>query len=87
VTPTEYLARVRTTANLIGRYLDPEDVAQAHRFIDFGEPAEGLCSLAWALVTAEVSVPKDLIDAIQSLTASMIDESHMPPNLTDFGVE
>lgn len=87
VTPEEYLGRVRATAWRAADYVPAERLEEAHRLIDNGEPAEGLCSLAWAIVIAQVQVPRDLIDAIYEYTAELIDEEFMPPNLRDYVAE
>ncbi len=84
MTPEEYLSRVRATAWRAGEYLPAERLEEVHRLIDHGEPAEGLCSLAWAIVNAQVRVPRDLIEAIYQQTADLIDEEFMPPNLGDY---
>jgi len=84
ITPEEYLGRVRATAWRAAEYVPAESLEEVHRLIDHGEPAEGLCSLAWAIVNANVSVPGDLIAAIYQYTAELIDDEFMPPNLGDF---
>jgi len=84
VTPEEYLGRVRATAWRAAEYVPAERLEEVHRLIDHGEPAEGLCSLAWAIVNAHVRVPRDLIEAIYEYTAELIDEEFMPPDLGDY---
>jgi hypothetical protein len=84
MTPEEYLGRVRATAWRAAEYISADRLEEVHRLIDRGEPAEGLCSLAWAIVNAQVRVPRDLIEAISEYTAGLIDGEFMPPNLGDF---
>jgi hypothetical protein len=79
MTPEEYLGRVRATAWRAAAFLPVEQLDEVHRLIDCGEPAEGLCSLAWAIVNDQALVPRDLIDAIYEHTAELIDEEFMPP--------
>ena len=66
-----------------------DDLPEILRFdaielIEHGEPAEGLCSLAWAIVNAKVRVPRELIDAIYKYTSGLVDEKHLPPDLADY---
>lgn len=86
MTPEEYLGRVRATAWRAAEYVPADRLEEVHRLIDHGEPAEGLCSLAWVIVNAQVRVPRDLIEAILEYTAELIDEEFMPPNLGDYAV-
>lgn len=86
VTPEEYLGRVRATAWRAAEYVPSERLEEVHRLIDHGEPAEGLCSLAWAIVNAQARVPGDLIEAIYEYTAEIIDDEFMPPNLKDYAM-
>ena len=86
MTPEEYLGRVRATAWRAAEYVPADRLEEVYELIDHGEPAEGLCSLAWAIVNAQVHVPRDLIEAIQEYTAELVDDEFMPPNLGDFAV-
>lgn len=86
MTPEEYLGRVRATAWRAAEYVPADRLEEVHRLIDHGEPAEGLCSLAWAIVNSQVRVPRDLIEAIHEYTAELIDDAFMPPNLGDFSL-
>jgi hypothetical protein len=86
MSPEEYLGAVKAVAWQAGEHLPAERLVDVHSLIDHGEPAEGLCSLAWAIVTERVRVPADLIDAIYEYTADLVDEEFMPPDLRDFEV-
>lgn len=84
MTPEEYLGRVRATAWHAADYLPSERLEEVHRLIDHGEPAEGLCSLAWVIVGERIQVPVSIVDAIYECTAGLIDDEFMPPDLRDF---
>lgn len=84
MTPDEYLGRVRATAWRAAEYVPVDRLEEVHRLIDHGEPAEGLCSLAWAIANSQVQVPKELIEAIYEYTAELIDEEFLPPDLGDY---
>lgn len=86
MTPHEYSVAVEAVANRAGEYLPAERLANVHRLIDHDEPAEGLCSLAWVIVNAQVRVPQGLIEAILEFTADLIDDEFMPPNLGDYAL-
>lgn len=83
-TPEEYLGRVRATVRWAERYIPADRIEEVHQLIDHGEPAEGLCSLAWVIVNEQTKVPLDLIQAILRHTDGLIDDEFMPPNLDDY---
>lgn len=80
----DYRNRVRAAASSAARYLPPHVMLEVDELIDHGEPAEGLCSLAWAIVNARVRVPRQLIDAIYEYTSELVDSKHLPPDLGDY---
>lgn len=84
MTPEEYLGRVRTTAWHAADYLPAERLEEVHRLIDHGEPAGGLCSLAWVIVGERIQVPANIVDAIYEYTSGLIDDEFMPPGLRDY---
>lgn len=84
MTPEDYLGRVRATAWHAADYLPAGRMTEVHRLIDHGEPAEGLCSLAWVIVGEQIQVPGSIVDAIYEYTAGFIDEEFMPRDLRDF---
>lgn len=84
MSPEEYLGAVKAVAWQAGDYLPEERLVEVHRLIDHGEPAEGLCSLAWAIVGERVRVPTRLIGAIYEFTAGLVDDEFMPSNLRDY---
>lgn len=84
MTPEEYLGRVRATAWHAADYLPDERLEEVYRLIDHGEPAEGLCSLAWVIVGERIQVPMSIIEAIYEYTAGLIDDDFMPPDLKDY---
>jgi hypothetical protein len=84
VTPEEYLGRVRATVWHAADYLPAARLEEVRRLIDHGEPAEGLCSLAWVIVGERVYVPASVIDAIYEYTAELIDDEFMPTDLRDY---
>lgn len=86
MTPEEYFDRVRAVALRAAAYVPADRLDEVNRLIEHGEPAEGLCSLAWAIVRERVQVPRDMIEAIREYTAELIDDDFMPPNLEDHAV-
>ncbi len=84
MTPDEYLGAVRALAWQAGDYLPEERLTNVRSLIDHGEPAEGLCSLAWVIVTDGVRVPRNVITAIREFTDGIVDEEFMPPDLENF---
>ena len=51
-----YLGRVRGLRMLVGDDLPATALAEVDSLIEHGEPAEGVCSLAWALHNAHITV-------------------------------
>lgn len=84
MTPEEYLARVRAVVGRTAGYVPRDRIEEVYRLIDHGEPAEGLCSLAWAIVNAQVRVPGHVVEAILEYTAGLVDEEFLPPNFGDY---
>lgn len=84
MTPEEYLGRVRATAWHAADYLPSKRLEEVHRLIDHGEPAEGLRSLAWVIVSERIEVPVSVVDAIYEYTAGLIDDEFMPPDLREY---
>jgi hypothetical protein len=87
MTPDDYLGRVRATAWWAAEYVPQSRLDEVYELIEHGEPAEGLCTLAWAIVRERVFVPGGLIEAIRELTAHIVDAAHMPSDLEEFGKE
>ena len=80
----EYWGRVKATIWRAGDYLPAERLLAAHRLVDHDEPAEGLRSVAWAIVGERVRVPADLIRAIREDSEESIAKEDMPPNLDEY---
>ena len=79
-----YLGRVRgviiATEDAIGSPADG-----AHQLADHGEPAEALVQLAWFIDGSGRQVPGWIVDAIRELGDNLIDPSHLPPDLDQWG--
>lgn len=80
----EYLGRVRAIAWEAAKYVSSERLAEVHDLIDHDEPAEGMCSLAWAIVAERNPVPRSLIGDILAHAADIVPAESMPDNLWDF---
>ena len=78
-----YLGRVRGLRITAEDYLPLDALTEADSLIEHGEPAEGVCSLAWALHKAQVDPPDWMYEAIRDLTRGIVDPGHMPPGLAE----
>jgi hypothetical protein len=78
-----YLGRVHGLRIAVCGDVSAESLAQVDSLIEHGEPAEGVCSLAWALHNAQVAVPAWVNETIRDLTEGMVDPVHMPPRLPE----
>lgn len=84
MTPDEYLGRVQATVWRAAEYVPAGRLDEVYRLINHGEPAEGLCSLAWVIVNTKSPVPGEVIEAIYEYTAELVDDEFLPPKLKDF---
>ncbi|WP_136040871.1 MULTISPECIES: hypothetical protein [unclassified Microbacterium] len=80
----EYLVRVQETLRQAAEYLPSESLRYARSMIEHGEAPEGLCQLAWAIVTEKASVPRSLVDAIHRDIDGLVEDEFMPPNLSEY---
>ena len=81
---SEYLAHVQSTVAEARRYLPKESLTEVEDLVEHGEPAEGMCSLAWVISTRKVRVPASLVDAIRRYSRELIPPEQMPPDLDAF---
>lgn len=80
----EYLQSVRETLLEARRFRPSARFAEVENFVEHGEPAAGMCSLAWAIVGEQVRIPRQLINEIRQNSGGLVDAESMPPNLDDF---
>ena len=83
----EYLGRVREALSSAESHLSMEGVAEARRLVDHGEPAEGMCILAWVIVNEDARVPRRLIDEIKYLAGEIVRSEDMPAMLDRHGLD
>jgi len=83
----DYLGRVRAIMWRAAEYVSAAGLAEAQRLVDHGEPAEGMCSLAWAIVNEDVRVPMDLVRDIREHAADLVSNEFMPEHLENHGYE
>lgn len=74
-----YLGRVNGLRIALADVLPPEAFAQADALIEHGEPAEGVCYIAWALHDAGVEGPDWAARDVQKLTEGLVEPEHLPP--------
>lgn len=83
--PEDYLGRVQVILWDASRYISAAGIQQVQHLVDHGEPAEGMCTLAWIIVNEQRKVPATLIRDIRSHAVGLVDEEFMPENLDDYG--
>ena len=81
----DYLGRVQAIVWEASKYISATGIQRVQHLVDHGEPAEGMCTLAWTIVNEQRRVPADLIRAIRSHAAGLVDEEFMPENLDHYG--
>lgn len=79
----DYLGRVTAALWLASEYVSATGLAEAQRLVDHGEPAEGMCILAWVIVNEDVRVPASLIRDIRALSEELVAAEQLPPGLDD----
>jgi hypothetical protein len=57
---------------------------EAQHLMEHGEPAEGVRTIAWGIVENGLRVPAEVVRDIRDLTAELIADDDMPPNLDAF---
>lgn len=85
--PEDYLGRVQVIVWDASKYVSAAGIQQVQHLVDHGEPAEGMCTLAWIIVNEQRRVPATLIRDIRSHAEGMVDEEFMPENLDDYGTD
>lgn len=83
----DYLRQVREVVHGCSQELNEYELAEAEHLIAHGEPAEGLRTLAWIISEKKVRVPARTIRAIRELTEGLLDPSHLPQDLDQYGTE
>jgi hypothetical protein len=81
-----YLGKVQATVWSASTYVSAAGLAEAQRPVDHGEPAEGMCVLAWVIVNEDVRVPASLIRDIRTLSEELVPADDLPATLDDHGV-
>lgn len=79
----DYLGRVKAAVLLASNYVSTSGLAEAKRLVDHGEPAEGMCILAWVIVNEDVHVPASLIRDIRALSEELVSADELPPDLDE----
>ena len=74
-----YLGRVIGLRIALADMLPPDSFVRADSLIEHGEPAEGVCYLAWALYNAGLQCPDWAVRDFQELTDGLVEPEHLPP--------
>lgn len=82
----DYFGRVTAAVWFASEYVSPAGLAEAKRLVDHGEPAEGMCTLAWVIVNEDARVPASLIRDIRALSEELVPADQMPPDLDEHAI-
>jgi len=85
--PEDYAGRVQAIIWEASKYIPAAGIQRVQHLVDHGEPAEGMCSLAWIIVNEQCRVPVDLIRDIRLHAAVLVDDRFMPEDLDDYGTD
>jgi hypothetical protein len=77
----DYVGRCRAFVIGHSEALSADDVGWAMHLIDHDEPAEGLCSLAWALEAAGVALTADEVDEFLWLVGDLVPADALPESV------
>jgi hypothetical protein len=78
-----YVGRVRGLLISIADRLTPRECGEVEHLIEHGEPAEAMRALAWIVVERRLKVPAKTVAELRDLTAGLIEDEHMPPDLDE----
>lgn len=81
----DYVGRCRAFVIANSERLAPADVGWAMHLIDHDEPAEGLCSLAWAFDSADLELDDNQIDELLGLIGDLVPADALPGRLQQRG--
>jgi hypothetical protein len=82
----DYLGRVQATVWSASDYVSAGGLAEAQRLVEHGEPAEGMCVLAWVIVNEDVRVPASLVRDIRALSEGLVPADDLPAALDEHGI-
>lgn len=85
MSPDDYVGRCRAFVISHADALAPEDVGWAMHLIDHDEPAEGLCSLAWALEAAGLVLAAGDVEELLRLVDGLVPVDALPESLRPEG--
>ena len=77
----DYLGRVQAIVWRASDYVSAEAIGRVQRLVDHGEPAEGLCTLAWVIVNEDLRVPADIVKDIRTHVTGLVADGFMPADL------
>ncbi len=81
----DYVGRCRAFVIAHSEGVAPADVGWAMHLIDHDEPAEGLCSLAWALDSAGVVLEDEEIEDLVQLIGDLVPVDALPERIQERG--
>jgi hypothetical protein len=79
-------ARRRATFWLAADFVSAAALAEAQHLVDHGEPAEGMCVLAWVIVNENVRVPARLIQDIRMFSEDLVPAEELPETLSEHAI-
>ena len=82
----DYLGHVQATVWSAAGWVSKEGLERVQHLVDHGEPAEGMRSLAWIIVTEKTMVPATLIQAIWQYSEELVASEFMPQDLDAYGI-
>lgn len=82
----DYLGHVQATVWSAAEWVSAAGLERVQHLVDHGEPAEGLCSLAWVIVNEKTFVPRSVIHAIRKYSEDLVPTEFMPQNLDEYEI-
>lgn len=83
-TQQKYLRRVTNLIHKLNDCFTPAELAEVHHLVSCGEPAEGLCSLAWIIEHRQVLVVAEIKKEIVELAEGLVAREHFPESFREF---
>lgn len=84
---TEYSARVDAVLRVAADFISASGLQEARNLANHAEGPEALSTLAWLIIHEEVTVPRDLVNEIRSLSEGYTYPEDFPRGLDDWASE
>ena len=76
-----YLDQVVSLVDSLDLQLTSSERAEVMHLVDHGEPAEGLCTLAWIIHDESKNPKAATLEKLMELIDGLVETQHLPPTI------